>query len=260
MNRDLGSMTWPEAQRLIGAERAVILPLGSTEQHGPHMSQSTDTVLAGMWAARLAERIDGLCLPVQPFGQVWSARDFSGTISLRQSTLEALIGDVADSLYRHGVRRLVVLSGHTGNAASMLGAARAVFDRHPDLTVVRLCYPTPREVAEGVTETPFWNGTTFHAAEIETSLMLAVAPQLCRMELAPVEYPEVRAAHTTSTVPWKAFSATGVFGDARAGSAEKGHALIERWLEVMTRLTHETFAEFTQAGTLARQGFERRET
>ncbi len=241
MKRDLATMTWHEARNAIAPDRPVILPLGSTEQHGPHMAQSTDTVLAAMWTERLAERIDGLYLPVQPFGQVWSARDFPGTISLRPSTLEALIVDVADSLYRHGVRRLVVLSGHTGNAATMLSAARALFDTHPDLVVARLCYPTPSAVADGIAETPFWRGQTFHAAEIETSLMLAVAPHLCHMEIAPVEYPDVRATDTTGTTPWRTFSTTGVFGDAHAASATKGEALITRWLEVMTRLATETF-------------------
>jgi len=243
MNRDLATMTWHEARDGLTSERPVIVPLGSTEQHGPHLAQSTDSVLARMWAVRLAERIDGLHLPVVAYGQVWSARDFPGTISLRPATLESVLVDIADSLYRHGVRRVVFLSGHMGNTAVMLSAARVLFDARPDLTALRICYPQAREVVHGITETPFWDGGNFHAAEVETSLMLAVAPELCRMELAPTEYPPVPAAQATGIVPWRAFSTSGVFGDASAATAAKGDALIERWLEVMTRLITEAFTE-----------------
>jgi creatinine amidohydrolase len=241
MNRALDAMTWPEAEIALTATRPVILPLGSTEQHGPHMSMGTDNVMASFWAKRLAESCDGLYLPTLNYGQVWSAREFPGTISLSPSALEAVLVDVADSLYRHGVRRLVLLSGHMGNAQVMVSAARRLLELFPDMVTVRICYPSTKRVMDGIAETPLWDGNNFHAAEIETSLMLAVAPEACRMELAPSEYPEVPAGYAGRVVPWREFSRTGVFGDASAATAEKGERLISRWLEVMTELVQEVF-------------------
>lgn len=241
MTRSLERMTWPQAELAMTPTRPVIVPLGSTEQHGPHMALSTDTVMASEWAARLAERIDGLYLPTLPFGQVWSARHFPGTIGLTTETLESSLTDISESLYRHGTRRIVFLSGHMGNTQGMLAVARRLLDTHPDLRTVRICYPNARQVAEGITESPFWDGGNFHAAEIETSLMLAVAPDLCHMADAPREYPEVPDDYHTGVVPWRQFSRTGVFGDASVATAEKGHRLIEKWLEVMATLISKGF-------------------
>ncbi|MCC6311880.1 MAG: creatininase family protein [Trueperaceae bacterium] len=241
MNRALDAMTWPEAEVALTATRPVILPLGSTEQHGPHMSMGTDNVMVSFWAKRLAASCDGLYLPTLNYGQVWSAREFPGTISLSPSALEAVLVDVADSLYRHGVRRLVLLSGHMGNAQVMVSAARKLLELFPDMVTLRICYPSTKQVMDGIAETPLWNGNNFHAAEIETSLMLAVAPEACRMELAPSEYPEVPTGYAGRVVPWREFSRTGVFGDASAATAEKGERLISRWLEVMTELVQEAF-------------------
>lgn len=241
MQRDLALMTWTEARQAIIPGRPVILPLGSTEQHGPHMPLAVDSIMAGEWARRLAERLDALYTPVMPYGQVWSARGFPGTISLAPATLEAVLFDVASSLYRHGARRLVLLSGHMGNTQVMQSSARQLLEELPDFAVVWLVYPNAKQVVQGVTETPFWDGSNFHAAEVETSLMLAVAPELCRMDRAPREYPPVPAGFHARPVPWDTFSKTGVFGDATAGTAEKGAVLIEKWLEVMAGIVQEGF-------------------
>lgn len=241
MNRALDAMTWPEAEAALTATRPVILPLGSAEQHGPHMSMGTDNVMASFWAKHLAASCDGLYLPTLNYGQVWSAREFPGTISLSPVAMEAVLVDIADSLYRHGVRRLVMLSGHMGNAQVMVSAARKLLELFPDLATVRICYPSAKKVMEGIAETPLWDGGNFHAAELETSLMLAVAPEACRMELAPKEYPEVPPGYAGRVVPWRKFSRTGVFGDASAATAEKGQRLIARWLEVMAELVQEAF-------------------
>jgi len=85
-----------------------------------------------------------------------------------------------------------------------------------------------QSICQGVTETPFWRGGTFHAAEVETSMMLAEAPQLCHMDRAPVEYPEVPADFDFRPYPWRSISQTGVFGDARPSTAAKGVELIDR--------------------------------
>jgi creatinine amidohydrolase len=241
MSRDLSTMTWKEAEAALASGRAVIFPLGSTEQHGPHLPLSTDTVLAGEWARRIAAQIDALVLPTLPYGQVWSARAFPGTISLSSATLQALIEETARSLHRHGVRRLVLLSAHEGNRQVMRAAARALLAEVPELKVLSLCYPDAAQVVQGICDTPFWHGGTFHAAEVETSLMLAVAPEGCRMELAPREYPDVPPDFDTAPVPWDRFSRTGVFGDAGAATAEKGERLLEKWLAVMVERIRQGF-------------------
>lgn len=241
--RALGLMTWIEAEKVVSPRTPVIVPLGSTEQHGPHLPLATDTVMAEEWARRLAEAVDAFYLPALPYGQVWSARKFPGTISLKPETLQAVLIDIAHSLYTHGVRKLVLLSGHLGNVAVMRDAARLLLERLPDLKVLHVCYPEVRRVAEGIAETPFWGNGTFHAAELETALMLAVAPGLCRMDQAPCEYPEVPKEYSVAPVPWDRFSKTGVFGDARVATLDKGQRLLERWLEVMAKLVRDGFSD-----------------
>ncbi len=94
----IANMTWPEAEQSIKEARAVILPLGSTEQHGYHMAVGTDTVVSDYVCLELAARTNCVVLPTLPYGQVWSAKGFPATISLHQSTFIQIVKDIVVSL------------------------------------------------------------------------------------------------------------------------------------------------------------------
>jgi len=232
----LRKMTWPEAKEAIEKVKMVIVPLGSCEQHGPHLPLDTDTTLGEEMAFRLAEKVGAVVLPTLPFGQVWSARDYPGTISLSPDTLKAILIDVCKSLYRHGVNRVVLLSGHLGNLPYLKEAAREVVDSGIEMTFWSFCYPNYKALSKGLMTTPFWNGSVFHAGELETSLLLAVAPDDCQMDKAVSEFPIVPPNYEFSPSSWKAISNSGVFGDARAATAQKGAEYIDRQVAFMAEV------------------------
>jgi creatinine amidohydrolase len=157
-----------------------VLPLGSVEQHGPHLPCGTDTFAADLVAAALAERLDALLVPVGPYGVTPIHAGHPGTISLRRSTFEALLHDVAEALVADSAMdRLVLCNWHEGNSASIDAVATELQDHHPGVVVVtaHACYTAQRiYAAEG--------GELTHGGGIETMAVLAHDPALVRRDLA----------------------------------------------------------------------------
>jgi len=224
-------MTWQEAKERIPAARGVIIAIGSVEQHGPHLPLGTDMYMGAEVASKVAEKTDCLVLPVIPFGQVWSAKDFPGTISLSPETLCNLLVDIAVSLHHHGAKNIVMITGHSGNASVMKDAARVLYDKYNIQRVSYFAYPDKRKLAEGIMESPFWNDRLMHSAEMETSMLLATKPELVHMDRAVCEYPEIPVGLDFRTIPWTKYSKTGVFGDARLATKEKGEEYIRRMVD-----------------------------
>ena len=115
--------TWPEVEQYLEHCRGVIVPLGSTEQHGPTGAIGTDALTAEAVALEVGRRLGVLVAPAQAYGMAEHHLGFAGTVSLQPSTLLALLHDVVLSLARHGFERIVVINGHGGNIAT----ARAAF-------------------------------------------------------------------------------------------------------------------------------------
>lgn len=229
----IGNMTWPEAEKRIKEARAVILPLGSTEQHGLHMDIATDTIVSDYVCPVLAEEADCVVLPTLPYGQVWSAKEFPGTISLRQRTFIEVVKDIVVSLEKQSARNIILFSGHWGNVQPSKEAARELMDEYGYRNVWHMSYTDVKKHGKDIMETELWNGKTFHAAELETSIMLNIAPQHVNMGQAVCEYPEVPPAIELRPLSWFEFSKSGVFGDATKATAEKGKKFLDNWLNEM---------------------------
>ena len=232
----VANMAWPEVEQCIKKSKAVILPLGSTEQHGYHMAVGTDTVVSDYVCLELAKRTDCVVLPTLPYGQVWSAKGFPGTLSLRQSTFIAVVKDIVVSLERQGAQNVILFSGHYGNMQPSRDAARELIDEYGYRNVWYLGYINVNQYNTAFMQTQLWNQKTFHAAELETSIMLHVAPELVRMEKAVREEPEVPPQLELRPMHWKEFSRSGSFGDATQATAEKGRRFLERWIEDLSHL------------------------
>ncbi|MDO6657417.1 creatininase family protein [Anaerobacillus sp. 1_MG-2023] len=224
MKTDLLTMTRDEVQRRVQENPVAILPLGATEQHGHHLPIGVDVYLAEGLARRVAEKMNALLLPSLPFGYSWVWRDIPGTVSLEQHRVEEIIKDVAKSVRRYGIKKLVLINGHDANNASMKYATRELMDEL-DLEIVYLFYPGMEQIHETLCESETWHGM-IHACEFETSLMLALKPELVNMEKAVAEYPTKPPLYGKSTISLGELSKSGVYGDATKATKEKGEKLL----------------------------------
>lgn len=206
----LGARTWPE----VAARSPFLLaiPLGSTEQHGPHLPLDTDTRIAEAVATGLAaRRSDVVVAPALAYGSSGEHAGFAGTMSLGRDALEGCLVELVRSLGPE-VRGTVLVSGHGGNVVPMARAA--------DTLVVE----GRRVVARMLN----LQGADAHAGRTETSLLLAIAPDTVRHEAAapgnPTPVQELMPTLRAEGV--RAVSANGVLGDPCGASAEEGRRLL----------------------------------
>lgn len=248
LRRNLTHYTWQEIAALDKQEGVVILPIGAIEQHGPHLPTITDTLqvthVLDATLARLPEAVKAWSLPPLNYGKSNEHTGFPGTISLSASTLLAVLHDIADSVKAAGFRRLAFLNGHGGNMALLEVAARDIRVR---TNLLCFCLQPGLFVNPPFPITPEEQRLGFHAGELETSLMLAIAPELVHMDKATRHF----APFPESTTPlfffgaaataWlsRDWSPTGVFGDATLGTAEKGQAIIDAAAERLAALITE---------------------
>ena len=247
----LSEMTWPEFERRVREEApVVIVPVGSTEQHGPHMPLGCDVVIPVAVAEAVAEALGGLVAPAMPYGyksqpKTGGGNHFPGTLSLDASTLIAVLRDIANELARHGVRKIVILDGHMENQWFITEAIDlALRDNRRegirDLRIVKLGYW--EFISKATEDLLFPDGLVSwaleHAAVMETSVMLHLRPDLVRRELIPdhpaAEFPPYDIyPFDTAPVP-----ADGVLSSAAGASSEKGAAVLAQVVpDIATALT-----------------------
>jgi len=173
----LADMTWPEVQLYLTTCDMVLIPVGSTEQHGLHLPLGTDTLEAGALAAEISRRSGVVMAPVMPFGISSYHAGFPGTISLSEETLERVLREMADSLVQHGFRKFLFFNYHGGNKIVIEKVVHHL-NHHSAATAVILGIGSTITHDEPIV---FFD---WHAGIQETSLMLALHPEQVRMELA----------------------------------------------------------------------------
>lgn len=253
--RQLHRLTWTGVDKMPEKERAVlILPLGSLEQHGPHLPLDTDAAIVEAVLASALARLDPavpvFALPVLGFGKSNEHLSFPGTISLSAVTLLNLLAEIADGVHAAGFRRLLILNGHGGQQQVAEIAARDAHIRYPDLWVfVRFLW------ADAAPATDPAPGPDLHAGRDETSLLLAIRPDGVHAEAAVSEFPPHAAFLADDTVPgaqpsvhrpapipfaWatRDVSVSGVIGDAKAASADQGRRLLATLAEWLVKEIH----------------------
>ena len=235
----LADTTWPEVERMRASGcTTAILPLGSTEQHGPHLPFATDTLIAEAVAARVAQRLGGaLCLPTLPIGCADEHLAFPGTLSLADDTLRAVVRDIARALARHGFARLLVFTAHGGNYGALRAAAPVLVRELAPLRLdVFLDAASLTRRLEGVAHA---HGVTAgeagqHAGELETSILLALAPGLVRRECLTAGLVDPTLPSGELFYPdLRRHAADGTVGDPRRASAERAAAYLDAWADVL---------------------------
>jgi creatinine amidohydrolase len=193
--KTLFEMTWEEVSELLEETETVILPVGSTEQHGPHLPLGSDAIQATDFAKRMVKQLDDegikvVAAPTIQFGVSRGHMVFPGTISISSSCLSGLIKEICHSLYAHGFRNFLLLSGHGGNFPTMNFVARELAIELTDayfivpnwLPIMGAKYPEILTSDRPKDE--------HHSGEGETSRMLASTPNLVEIERAKISYPE----------------------------------------------------------------------
>ncbi len=222
-----GRLTTDGFAARAGRDVIALQPLGALEAHGAHLPLDTDNVLAEHVAEAIARELDAcLVLPTLPYGQVWSTSAYPGTISLRAEVLADLLFDVGASLHRHGIGVLAIVNAHMGNLDAMKSAARRLHDEL-GLVCASLTYPGMARAAAAVLEAPRVHPTLFHADELETSLMLHVAPERVAMDRSEPNLPALPPDFDVVPTPWDALSPSSVLGDPTRATAAKGAEVLD---------------------------------
>jgi len=209
----------------------VIVPIGSTEQHGPHLPVDVDIFLAESVALAAAQAVDDFPVLVAP--PIWSGLSphhmhFTGTITLSVDTFSHMVREVVRSLWHHGFRHILLLNGHGGNRQILEATCIALGTE--GIEVGTVCYwdLAASEIAQIVEGERKYVG---HADEIETSLMLHLRPESVAKEKAikDLERPPKRLPARGNVYFWPVFDpgTTGVAGDPTLATAEKGKAILE---------------------------------
>lgn len=227
--------TWPEFPAdLAGSRGAAMLPVGATEQHGPHLGTGMDWILADRLCKAVAERTHVPMLPTLPYGcSLGHSRRWPGTIALQPTTLIEIVKEIGDWAYHSGVRRLFIVNTHVTNAAPLRCALEMLRAEHDDLMVSAI---NSAMISPRVREAHFADAEDWHANAAETSLMMAVAPEIVRPELvAGSDDPDRTEGHVFSH-PVNRTSLNGVTGSPSRASAEQGSELFAWMVEDLTAL------------------------
>lgn len=214
-------LTWSELPaRLRAANQSAILPVGATEQHGPHMGCGMDAVIADTLCKTVADITGVPMLPTLPYGcSIGHSRRWPGTIAVQPITLIELVKQIGDWAYHSGVRRLFIVNSHVTNAAPLRCALEMLRAEHDDMMVAVINTGT---MSERVRRFHFADAEDWHANDAETSLMLAVAPEMVRADrLKEADDPD-RTGDLVFAHPVNRTSANGVTGSPSEATADKG--------------------------------------
>lgn len=169
-------LTSTDVTDLLGRTPIVVIPLGSTEQHGPHLPCGTDTMAAELIAQEVAAHLDALYVPFGPYGVTPIHAGHPGTISLRRATFEALLSDLLTELTRMGAKTFVLVNWHEGNTPSADAVAYSIQQElDVNIVVAQACYVAQRIYRDR-------GGELTHGGGIETLAILAHDPALVRLE------------------------------------------------------------------------------
>jgi creatinine amidohydrolase len=234
------TLTWTEIAERLKIVDTAILPCGAIEQHGPHLPLDVDYFDAVYLARKVAEACEDpkpFVLPPIPYGVSYHHSEFKGTLSVTNNALSALLYDIGMSLAHNGIKKLVLLNGHGDNKPTLEYAAQMI-NRDAKIFV---CVETG-ETSDVDLYDLINTHNDIHAGEIETSTSLAIRPELIDMSKAVNETLDLNNEYLDFTsdrgVSWyahtKRLSKSGIMGNAKIATAEKGKLMWEIMIRKLT--------------------------
>ena len=240
----------PTPPHVLTPQRVVLVPVGHTEQHALHLPMSTDTLIIEAIALGAASGAPNRAetLPVFPYGASTHRRTFAGTFNMGGRTFEDFMLGVVQALVSAGADRIYLLSGHGGNMSFLVNAVKYAGERHPQaFTATAFLHTSGRIGAQALEQHRLSaRGGMGHAGELETSMLLHLRPDLCRMDRAvdetdfiatPSYYMDwIEAGELIANPPWTDDTQTGAYGAGSLATAENG----ERWLRaaIQEKISH----------------------
>jgi creatinine amidohydrolase len=234
------SMTWPEIGRVATEDRVVVIPIGTLEDHGPHLPIDTDVKIIDAICAGACERMRAstILMPAVTHGYSPHHADFPGSINIRWNIFVEHLLDITRSLVSHGFRRFILANGHGSNGPLVNMAARLTIVEQPHTIACDYGYlrtASGRDAIASIRESEFPGGMA-HACELETSIYLHLEPDAVQVDKAEkdISYPMSDYFYYDWTDGpgsmmeyWSTLSRTGTMGDPTVASAEKGAILLD---------------------------------
>lgn len=245
MKIKLDDMTWPEVEEVLRAPNAVVIPVGSTEQHGLHLPLSVDSRCATYMAEQAARKVTeehqirAVVAPTIHYTEVVDFESFPGSIGISVDTEIRVIGDIARSLIKQGFKNIIFVNGHSSNVIPINAALRQVFVDFPDAGLYAVNW-----WALGFEAIPKIRKSKIclHADELETSVSLVIQPENVHLDKAVKEFPSYSLSekwvfpdfygpnrvfyHSRKNYP-KLGTGPGVMGDPTLASRETGEKVIQ---------------------------------
>jgi creatinine amidohydrolase len=245
-HKEAASPRPPENER----GKVILMPIGHTEQHGPHLPLCVDTTIIEAIAKRTVERAPtrAYALPVMPYGVSTHRSSFAGTMNAGGRAFEDFWLCVVDALTARGFDRFYLMSGHGGNTSFLVNITKYAGERHRRIFCATAYLHTSAAIGAAAIDKYRTSkiGGMGHAGELETSFMLHLRPDLCHMErvvdetdfvATPSYYMDwIEGGSIVANPPWDDDTKTGAYGAGSHGTAEKGRLWLSAAIE--EKLTH----------------------
>lgn len=252
----LSEITNHELEEFLKKNNTVLIPTGSTEQHGPHSPLGTDVLIPRELCRRIAGKIGALVAPSLSYALSYPHRGFRGEFSLSVDTFMSLVSDLRVSFAASGFRKIVFVNGHYDNTYAVAYGCARVAEKLPEGT---RAYPVN-----------YWDGLSperasqflgpekgMHANEGEVSAVLAINPDLVDMDRANAEFPNFPEYKTVTGGPHIAYfltnpgsifrmSTSGTWGDASKATADKGRQFLDWAVDALLALLDDVDRTYQQ--------------
>jgi creatinine amidohydrolase len=243
--------TWPEIREAAAQNRVAVLPVGTVEQHGPHLPLITDVLTAAEMSRLAVERAPEQAVLLPPVYYSFNEHhlDFPGTIAVEGQTVIDYVTGIGRSLAHHGFRKILLVNGHGSNIPYLDIAARNITNRTESVCAMAPWWNLiPKALFQELRESDYPGGMA-HGCELETSVLLYLRPDLVQLEKAerdisfqPGEFFfwDLQTPSPIFFQEWfSRYSRTGAVGDPTKATAEKGRRFVEAVVEGLAALIAE---------------------